>query len=84
MTEATRPVAVEVLSDGTQRAFADSTPSDDRVAIEVPLLPRKVIPVVFLPGIMGSHLRLSPVRQAELKKKSDIAWRSEAAPRRWR
>ena len=79
MTEATRPVDVEVLSDGTQRAFADSTPSHDRIAIEVPVLPRKVIPVVFLPGIMGSHLRLSPARQAELKKKSDIAWRPEAS-----
>ena len=64
MTEAPRPVEVEVLSDGTQRAYADSTATYDRVAIEVSVLPRKVIPVMFLPGIMGSHLRLSPARQA--------------------
>ncbi|MEK6669778.1 MAG: hypothetical protein AABZ19_13205 [Pseudomonadota bacterium] len=42
------------------------------------VLPSRTIPVVFIPGIMGSHLKLTPQRQAELKKTTDVSWRPEA------
>ena len=40
--------------------------------------PRRVLPIIFLPGIMGSNLRMSAARQADIKKKNNIAWRPES------
>lgn len=37
----------------------------------------RVIPVIFLPGIMGSNLRMSPARQTQLNQKNNIAWRPD-------
>lgn len=39
------------------------TPTSDAVRHDVKLPPRKIIPVIFLPGVMGSNLRLSKQRQ---------------------
>lgn len=39
--------------------------------------PERVIPVIFLPGIMGSNLRMTPERQARLGQKNNIAWRPD-------
>jgi pimeloyl-ACP methyl ester carboxylesterase len=39
--------------------------------------PNRVIPVIFLPGVMGSNLRMSRARKADLKSKDDIAWRPD-------
>jgi pimeloyl-ACP methyl ester carboxylesterase len=39
--------------------------------------PNRIIPVVFLPGVMGSNLRMSRTRKANLKSKDDIAWRPD-------
>ena len=39
--------------------------------------PRRVLPIIFLPGIMGSNLRLSAERQRRLDHKNNIAWRPE-------
>ncbi len=73
-----RRIHANVYEDGSQGVRVTSTPSEDRQGIEVLVLPRKVIPVIFLPGVMGTHLRLTPERQQELRKKNDIAWRPEA------
>ena len=53
------------------------TPATDtrRVSLQVP--PDKVIPIIFLPGIMGSHLRMSRKRQEDLKRNNNIAWRPD-------
>ncbi|TFW13320.1 hypothetical protein E4L98_29315 [Duganella callida] len=40
--------------------------------------PKRVLPIVFLPGIMGSSLRMSAARQAELKKSNNIAWKPDS------
>ncbi|MYM41259.1 hypothetical protein GTP27_18235 [Pseudoduganella sp. CY13W] len=40
--------------------------------------PKKVIPIIFIPGIMGSNLRMTADRQALLKKKNNIAWRVDS------
>ena len=39
--------------------------------------PNRVIPIIFLPGVMGSNLRMSRARKADLKSKDDIAWRPD-------
>ena len=42
------------------------------------VLPTRAIPVVFIPGIMGSNLRLSAQRRSDLKKDDNLSWRPEA------
>jgi pimeloyl-ACP methyl ester carboxylesterase len=39
--------------------------------------PNRVIPIIFLPGVMGSNLRMSRARKEDLKSKDDIAWRPD-------
>lgn len=53
------------------------TKTSDTVRHDVKLPPRKVIPVIFLPGVMGSNLRLSKERQGKLKRPDNRAWRPD-------
>ena len=39
--------------------------------------PRRIVPVVFLPGLMGSNLRLSRQRAERLQRKDNRAWRPD-------
>jgi pimeloyl-ACP methyl ester carboxylesterase len=39
--------------------------------------PNRVIPIIFLPGVMGSNLRLSKARTAKVGSENDIAWRPD-------
>jgi pimeloyl-ACP methyl ester carboxylesterase len=54
------------------------TPAEDTLPQIMSVPPARVIPIIFLPGIMGSNLRLKPDRQAELQKKNNIAWRPDS------
>ncbi|MBD9665337.1 hypothetical protein J2W37_004725 [Variovorax paradoxus] len=67
--------------------FADvavaTTPVADKRRIRVRVPPGKIIPIVFLPGIMGSNLRLSRARQQQLKRSDNIAWRPDDAGDGW-
>jgi hypothetical protein len=71
-------LTTSIKADGTQVAKASSTPHDDQRGCEMHVLPNRTIPVVFIPGIMGSNLRVTAARQAELKKTTDVSWRPEA------
>ena len=51
-----------------------TTPVADKRKVHVRVPPGKLIPIVFLPGIMGSNLRLSKARQAQIKRKNNISW----------
>lgn len=53
------------------------TPRQDKVPQVHSVPPKRVLPIVFIPGIMGSNLRLTEDRQAELGKKNNIAWRPD-------
>lgn len=53
------------------------TKTSDTVRHDVKLPPRKVIPVIFLPGVMGSNLRLSKERQKELERPDNRSWRPD-------
>jgi hypothetical protein len=54
------------------------TPTQDLMPQVISIPPKRVLPIIFLPGIMGSNLRMSAARQAEMKKKNNIAWRPES------
>lgn len=71
---ATLPVKPET---GGKVAEGYSTPKGDQLVQRMVIPPRRVLPIVFLPGIMGTNLRMSPVRQSLLKKSNNIAWRPE-------
>ncbi|WP_426192957.1 esterase/lipase family protein [Massilia sp. DWR3-1-1] len=53
------------------------TETSDTVRHDVKVPPGKVIPVIFLPGVMGSNLRMSKKRQNELKNADNRAWRPD-------
>lgn len=53
------------------------TPKEDKSPQRAVVPPERVLPIVFLPGIMGSNLRMSSERQTLLKKKNNIAWRPD-------
>lgn len=53
------------------------TPRQDRTPQIHSIPPKRVLPIIFIPGIMGSNLRMSAARQKELGKKSNIAWRPD-------
>lgn len=61
-----------------REAYGFCTPTQDLMPQVISIPPRRVLPIIFLPGIMGSNLRMSAGRQAELKKKNNIAWRPES------
>lgn len=55
------------------------TETSDTVRHDVTVPPGKVIPVIFLPGVMGSNLRMSKERQndSNLKRSDNRAWRPD-------
>ncbi|MDB5746536.1 MAG: hypothetical protein JWP72_1384, partial [Massilia sp.] len=53
------------------------TKTSDTIRHDVKLPPRKVIPVIFLPGVMGSNLRLSKQRQKRLERPDNRSWRPD-------
>lgn len=61
----------------TPKAAGYCTPKADKQPQKMSVAPRRVLPIIFLPGIMGSNLRLSSKRQAELKMSNNIAWRPD-------
>lgn len=59
---------------GKAVAVGHVTPREDKASQIARLPPRRVIPIVFLPGIMGSNLRMSSNRQERIRKGNNIAW----------
>ena len=53
------------------------TETSDTVRHDVTLPPGKIIPVIFLPGVMGSNLRLSTKRMDELRLSDNRSWRPD-------
>ncbi len=53
------------------------TETKDTVRHDIKVPPGKVIPVIFLPGVMGSNLRLSALRQDQLRRTDNRAWRPD-------
>ena len=53
------------------------TETTDTIRHDVVVPPDKVIPVIFLPGVMGSNLRMTKERQEKLKRTDNRAWRPD-------
>lgn len=53
------------------------TRNSDTARHEVAKPPGKVIPIIFLPGVMGSNLRMSKARQKRLERPDNRAWRPD-------
>ena len=58
---------------GGKRADGYCTPKQDRQPQVMCVPPKRVLPVIFIPGMMGSNLRQTSARQTA--DKHDIAWR---------
>lgn len=65
------------VESGNVKAVGYATPKEDKKPQKMYALPKRVIPIVFLPGIMGSNLRMNAARQALLRRKNNIAWRPD-------
>lgn len=65
------------LNNGGREAEGFCTPHEDTQPQIMIIPPRRVLPIIFLPGIMGSNLRMSAERQRRLGKRNNIAWRPE-------
>lgn len=73
MTKPLRPTPTpDAHPDGQLKTwiYLSPTPFQVRAGVDVP--PDKVIPIIFVPGIMGSNLKTDPTKT---KKKSEQAWR---------
>jgi hypothetical protein len=78
MTTAEHPLPAQQNAGAARKAEGFATPKQDKKPQCARMLPKRVLPIIFLPGIMGSNLRMSAERQKELKQKNNIAWRPDA------
>lgn len=72
-----QPMPTQLSKDGKQYGEGFCTPKGLDTEQHFSFLPERVIPVIFLPGIMGSNLRMNAERQAQLREKNNIAWRPD-------
>jgi len=77
MTTAEYPLPAQQNKGAARKAEGFATPQQDKKLQCAKFLPKRVLPIVFLPGIMGSNLRMSTQRQRELHKEDNIAWRPD-------
>ncbi len=83
-TRATRPVGnARLLRNGSIVAESMLSPTSFVVGAEVWIPPRRVIPVVFLPGIMGSNLKVKPGSEGIVRERMGLA-RNARIPIPWR
>lgn len=55
----------------------EMTEIDDRARHDVRVPSGKVIPIIFLPGVMGSNLRMSKTTQEKLDRDDNRSWRPD-------
>ncbi|WP_239700694.1 hypothetical protein [Massilia sp. 9096] len=78
MPTAEHPLPAKQNKGAARKAEGFATPKEDKKPQCARFLPTRVLPIIFLPGIMGSNLRMSEQRQKELKQKDNIAWRPDS------
>jgi pimeloyl-ACP methyl ester carboxylesterase len=69
------PVSHEQKQGAVAQGFV--TPKQDRTPQIHSIPPKRVLPIIFIPGIMGSNLRMTAARQKRLEGKNNIAWRPD-------
>jgi hypothetical protein len=78
MTTPEHPLPAQQNDAAARKAEGFATPKQDNKPQCARFLPKRVLPIIFLPGIMGSNLRMSAERQRELRKSDNIAWRPDS------
>lgn len=78
MTKAEHPLPAQQNQGAARKAEGFATPKQDKKPQCARMLPKRVLPIIFLPGIMGSNLRMSAERQHEIEQKDNIAWRPDS------
>jgi pimeloyl-ACP methyl ester carboxylesterase len=78
MPTAEHPLPAQQNNAAVRKAEGFATPKQDKSPQCARFLPMRVLPIIFLPGIMGSNLRMSAERQAEMRKGDNIAWRPDS------
>lgn len=69
-------ITVDTESGGTT-AQGFATPKEDKAPQRMRVPPNRVIPIVFIPGIMGSNLRVTSRRQREENISNNAVWRPD-------
>lgn len=77
MTNSEHRLPAKQHKNAARKAEGFATPQQDKKLQCARILPKCVLPIIFLPGIMGSNLRMSQKRQQELKRKDNISWRPD-------
>lgn len=77
MTRAEYPLPAQKGNGASRKASGFATPQQDKLPQCARMLPMRVLPIIFLPGIMGSNLVMSLQRQEELGVQTNIAWRPD-------
>jgi hypothetical protein len=78
MTTPEHPLPAQQNDAAARKAEGFATPKQDKKPQCARFLPKRVLPIIFLPGIMGSNLRMSAERQTELHQSDNIAWRPDS------
>jgi len=77
MATAEHPLPAQLNPGAARKAEGFATPKQDKRPQCAKFLPKRVLPIFFLPGIMGSNLRMSAQRQQELHQDDNVAWRPD-------
>ncbi len=77
MTRMEHPLPAQQNAGAARKAEGFATPKQDDKPQCARMLPKRVLPVIFLPGIMGSNLKMSAERQQQLRRSNNIAWRPD-------
>jgi hypothetical protein len=78
MTKAEHSLPAQQNNGAARKAEGFATPEQDKKVQCARFLPQKVLPIIFLPGIIGSNLKMSTERQRQMRQDTNIAWRPEA------
>lgn len=71
--ETTRPLTPESTANGGLSATTRLTPAEDLTRSSMCIRPTTVVPIIFLPGIMGSNLRDATTKESVWNTNSTIA-----------
>ncbi|MBS0427437.1 MAG: hypothetical protein JSR41_09140 [Proteobacteria bacterium] len=72
------PIPTDTTSQSGQKAEGYATPTQDPTPQVCHFPPKRVLPIIFLPGIMGSNLRITDeARQRRIGQGNNIAWRPD-------
>ena len=77
MTRMEHPLPAQQNAGAARKAEGFATPAQDDKPQCARMLPKRVLPIIFLPGIMGSNLKMSAERQQLLRRSTNIAWRPD-------